>query len=161
MRVAIGSDHAGYVYKAILAEQIAAAGHEVLDLGTDGPDAVDYPDYAQAVAEAIAADRADRGILVCGSAVGVCVVANKVPGIRAGVCHDTYSARQGVEHDDVNVLCLGERVIGIEVAREIVTSFLDARFSGAERHARRLSKLLGVERKYMRTDLSTGENGPE
>lgn len=161
MRIAMGSDHAGYKYKAILAEQIAADGHEVLDLGTDGPDPVDYPDYALTVAEAVAEGRADRGVLVCGSAVGVCVVANKVPGVRAGVCHDTYSAHQAVEHDDVNVLCLGERVIGIELAREIVQTFLAAEYSGAERHARRLRKLLNVERTYMRTDPTHDENNSE
>lgn len=158
MRIAIGSDHAGYAYKGVLAEQMTAAGHEVLDLGTNGPEAVDYPDFARAVAEAVAAARVDRGVLVCGSAVGVCVVANKVPGIRAGVCHDTYSARQGVEHDDVNILCLGERVIGIELAREIVEAFLHAEFSGVERHMRRLGKLLDVEREYMRSDPSKGGN---
>jgi ribose 5-phosphate isomerase B len=160
VRVAVGSDHAGYRYKAALAEQMATAGHEVIDLGTDGPEPVDYPDYARAVAEAVAGGRADRGVLVCGSAVGVCVVANKVPGVRAGVCHDTYSAHQSVEHDDVNVLCLGERVIGIALAAEIVDSFLQAEFGGAERHARRLGKLLDVERTYMRTDLSHGGNEP-
>ena len=161
MRIAMGSDHAGYTYKAILAEQIAAAGHEVLDMGTDGPEPVDYPDYARAVAEAVTQGRADRGVLVCGSAVGVCVVANKVPGIRAGVCHDTYSAHQAVEHDDVNVLCLGERVIGIELAKEVVRSFLGAEYSGAERHARRLRKLLDVERTYMTADPNNDGNESE
>ena len=117
MRVAIGSDHAGYRYKQILADRLRDGGHDVVDLGTDGPQSVDYPDYARAVAEAVARGEVERGILVCGSAVGVSIVANKVPGIRAGVCHDTYSARQAVEHDDMNVLCLGERVIGVEVAR--------------------------------------------
>lgn len=149
MRVAIGSDHAGYRYKQILADGLRDAGHEVLDLGTDGPQSVDYPDYARAVAEAVARGEAERGILVCGSAVGVSVVANKVPGIRAGVCHDTYTARQAVDHDHINVLCLGERVIGIEVARAVTDAFMNARFSDEERHRRRLAKILDVERQYL------------
>ncbi len=148
-RVAVGSDHAGYQYKQILADHLRDAGHEVIDLGTDGPQSVDYPDYARAVAEAVARGEAERGLLVCGSAVGVCMVANKVRGIRAGVCHETYSARQAVEHDDMNVLCLGERVIGIEVAREVADAFMAARFSDDERHRRRLNKLLAVEDDYM------------
>lgn len=149
MRVAVGADHAGFEYKTTLAEGLRSAGHEVLDVGTEGREPVDYPDYARAVAELVAGGEADRGILVCGSAVGVCIVANKVPGIRAGVCHDTYSAHQGVEHDDVNILCLGARVIGIELAREIVDTFLAARFSGEERHRRRLRKLATVEEAYL------------
>ena len=149
MKVAIGSDHAGYRYKQILADELRDSGHEVLDLGTDGPQSVDYPDYARAVAEAVASGEVERGILVCGSAVGVCVVANKVPGIRAGVCHTTYSARQAVDHDDINVLCLGERVIGIEVARAVTEAFMQARFSEEERHLRRLQKVLDVERQYL------------
>ncbi len=149
IRVAVGSDHAGYQYKQILADHLRDAGHEVIDLGTDGPQSVDYPDYARAVAEAVARGEAERGLLVCGSAVGVCMVANKVRGIRAGVCHETYSARQAVEHDDMNVLCLGERVIGIEVAREVADAFMAARFSDEERHRRRLNKLLAVEDDYM------------
>lgn len=149
MRVAIGSDHAGYRYKQILADGLRDAGHDVLDLGTDGPQSVDYPDYARAVAEAVARGEVERGILVCGSAVGVSVVANKVPGVRAGVCHTTYAARQAVDHDDINVLCLGERVIGIEVARAVTDSFMQARFSDEPRHRRRLDKLLDVERQYL------------
>lgn len=151
-RVAIGSDHAGFSYKQVLADQLREKGHEVLDMGTDGPQSVDYPDYARAVAEAVARGEAERGLLVCGSAVGVCMVANKVRGIRAGVCHTTYSARQAVEHDDMNVLCLGERVIGIEVAREVTDAFMAARFSDEERHRRRLDKLLAVEDDYMSKD---------
>lgn len=149
MRVAIGSDHAGYRYKQVLADSLRDAGHEVIDLGTEGPQSVDYPDYAHAVAEVVAGGDAERGILVCGSAVGVSVVANKVPGIRAGVCHDTYSARQAVEHDDINVLCLGERVIGIEVARSVTETFMRARFEDEERHRRRLDKVIEVERRYL------------
>jgi ribose 5-phosphate isomerase B len=148
-RIAVGSDHAGYQYKQVLADHLREAGHEVVDLGTDGPQSVDYPDYARAVAEAVARGEVERGLLVCGSAVGVCIVANKVPGIRAGVCHETYSARQAVEHDDMNVLCLGERVIGIEVAREVTDAFVAARFADEERHRRRLNKLLEVEGDYM------------
>jgi len=147
-RVAVGSDHAGYQYKQILADHLRDSGHEVIDLGTDGLQSVDYPDYARAVAEAVARGEAERGLLVCGSAVGVCIVANKVPGIRAGVCHETYSARQAVEHDDMNVLCLGERVIGIEVAREVTDGFMAARFLDEGRHRRRLDKLLAVEDDY-------------
>jgi len=148
-RVAIGSDHAGYRYKQVLADHLRDAGHEVIDLGTDGPQSVDYPDYARAVAESVARGEAERGILVCGSAVGVCIVANKVRGIRAGVCHETYSARQAVDHDDMNVLCLGERVIGIEVARTVTDAFMAASFSDQGRHRRRLDKLLAVESDYM------------
>ncbi len=151
MRIAIGSDHAGVTYKGILASDLNDEGHTVHDVGTFGPESVDYPDFAAVVAELVATGEADRGILVCGSAVGVCIVANKIPGVRAGVCHDTYSAHQCVEHDDVNVLCLGERVIGIELAREIVARFLAARFTGESRHQRRLDKLIEVERRHLRT----------
>lgn len=151
MRIAIGTDHAGWPYKDALIEDLEASGHEVTDLGTHGPDSVDYPDFARPVAESVARGEADRGILLCGSAVGVSLVANKVSGIRAGVCHDTYSAHQCVEHDDVNVLCLGARVIGIEVAREVTATFVAARFSDEARHRKRLDKLLAVERQYMRT----------
>jgi ribose 5-phosphate isomerase B len=150
MRIAIGTDHAGWSYKELLVHELREAGHDLLDLGTHGPESVDYPDFARPVAEAVARGEADRGILLCGSAVGVSLVANKVPGIRAAVCHDCYSAHQGVEHDDVNVLCLGARVIGIELAREIVHRFLEARFSEDPRHRRRLEKLIAVERTYMK-----------
>lgn len=156
MRISVGADHAGYGYKAILVQHLEAGGYDVVDEGTFGPESVDYPDFAAAVAGRVARGEADRGILVCGSAVGVCIVANKVPGIRAGVCHDTYSAHQGVEHDDMNVLCLGERIIGIALAREIVDIFLAARFSGDDRHRRRLDKLEAVERRYLKAeDAST------
>ena len=151
MRIAIGTDHAGWPYKEALIEDLEASGHEIADHGTHGPDSVDYPDFARPVAESVARGEAERGILLCGSAVGVSLVANKVPGIRAGVCHDTYSAHQCVEHDDVNVLCIGARVIGIEVAREVVGAFVAARFSDEGRHRRRLDKLLAVERNYMRS----------
>lgn len=157
MRVAVGADHAGYRYKELLARDLREAGHEVLDLGTDGEASVDYPDYARAVAEAVRGDRAERGLVVCGSAVGVTVAANKVPGVRAGTCHDCYSARQAVEHDDMNVLCLGERVIGIELARSVVRAFLEAEFTGEERHRRRLAKVRAIERDYG----GVGDPGPE
>jgi len=147
MRIAIGSDHAGYEMKQVLAEDLRKQGHEVSDLGTHSIAPVDYPDFAEAVGDAVRQGRAERGIVLCGSGVGACVAANKLPGVRAGLCHDTYSAHQGVEHDDVNVLVLGARVIGSALAQEIVRSFLAARFSNEERHARRLGKLLAIERR--------------
>jgi ribose 5-phosphate isomerase B len=146
MRVAVASDHAGLDLKRSLIPRLRTDGFRVLDLGTDRPDPVDYPDYARAVAASILDGTAARGILVCGSAVGVCVAANKFPGIRAGTCHDTYSAHQSVEHDNANVLCLGARVIGTELARDIVLAFLAARFSGEARHLRRLRKIVEIER---------------
>jgi len=146
-RIAIAADHAGFSLKEEIAAQLRREGFRVLDLGTYTLEPVDYPDYARAIGEAIQADKAERGILVCGSGVGACVAANKMKGVRAGLCHDTYSARQGVEHDDMNVLCLGARVIGIELARELVSAFLSARFSGEERHVRRLEKLKEMEAK--------------
>lgn len=147
MRVAIGADHGGFHLKGLIVETLEAAGHVVLDLGTHTTDPVDYPDYAKAVGEAILRQEADRGILVCGSGVGACIAANKLPGIRAALCHDTFSAHQGVEDDDANVLCLGARVIGPELALEIVRVWLDAKFSGAERHRRRLSKIRELEQR--------------
>ena len=146
MRIAIGADHAGFELKELVVEDMARAGHEVLDKGTHSTAPVDYPDYARSVAEVVLSGDAERGILVCGSGVGACVAANKLAGIRAGLCHDTYSARQGVEHDDMNVLCLGARVIGPELALELVRNFLAARFSGEERHCRRLAKIEALER---------------
>lgn len=148
MIVAVACDHAGFPAKARVLELIQAAGHAVLDLGVHAPEPpVDYPDAAQALGEAIQQHRAQRGILLCGSGVGACVAANKQLGIRAGVCHDTYSAHQGVEHDDLNVLCLGARIIGPELVAELVPVFLNAQFSGAERHVRRLNKVLALERR--------------
>ncbi|MBI3961329.1 MAG: ribose 5-phosphate isomerase B [Deinococcus sp.] len=149
MRIAIGADHGGFPLKGRLVELLQSAGHQVLDLGTHSAEAVDYPDYALAVGEAILSGRAERGILLCGSGVGACVAANKLPGIRAGVCHDTYSAHQGVEHDDMNVLCLGARIIGPELALELVRAFVQAKFSGEERHQRRLKKVLAIEQRYL------------
>jgi transaldolase/glucose-6-phosphate isomerase len=145
MQVAIGSDHAGFELKEALKTFLAAEHHEIIDVGTRSLDPVDYPDYAQAVAAAVRESRAERGILLCGSGVGASMVANRIPGIRAGLCHDTYSAHQGVEHDNMNVLVLGGRVIGIELARELIRAFLNARFTGEPRHLRRLAKMTALE----------------
>ena len=148
MRVAIGADHAGYALKEVLCAQIAAGGHSVLDLGAHNEDPVDYPDYAEAVARAVAEGRADRGLVVCGSGAGASIAANKVKGIRCAVTHDTYSAHQAVEHDDANVIAVGSRVIGANVAAEIVEAFLDAHFTGEERHVRRLAKVTALEERF-------------
>lgn len=146
MKIAIASDHAGYPLKAALLPHLRALGHEVADHGTDSPDkAVDYPDFAAKAAREVQAGRAERAIVVCGSGVGACVAANKLKGVRAGLCHDTYSAHQGVEHDDINVLCLGARIIGQSLAFEIAEAFVKAVFSGEERHARRLNKINELE----------------
>ena len=151
MRIALSADHAGFELKRELAAVLRAEGHEVLDLGTHATSAVDYPDYAEAVAAALTDRRADRGILVCGSGAGASIAVNKFPGIRAAVCHDTYTAHQAVEHDDMNVLCLGARVVGAALAQDIMTIFLAARFSGEERHQRRLNKVLAIEARFHRT----------
>lgn len=145
MRIAIGCDHAGFPLKETIAAAVKSAGHEPLDLGTYNTDRVDYPDYAKKVAQAILEGRAERGILLCGSGVGVCIAANKIKGIYAGVCHDTYSAHQSVEHDDMNVLCLGARIIGPEAAAEVVRAFLGATFSNEERHKRRVGLIRAIE----------------
>ncbi len=145
MRVALGSDHAGFELKNHLASALSDAGFTVFDLGTHTTDPVDYPDFAAAVAKAVVDGRADRGIVVCGSGAGASVAANKVKGIRAVVAHDTYTAHQSVEHDDVNVLCLGSRVVGSAVADELATTFLSAKFSNEERHVRRLNKVKALE----------------
>ena len=145
MRIAIAADHAGYELKEHVAKVAAGAGHAVTDLGTHSTDPVDYPDYAAAVAKAVATGRAERGIVVCGSGAGAAIAANKVKGIRAAVAHDTYTAHQCVEHDDVNVLALGSRVIGTSLADEVVLAFLGARFSGADRHTRRIAKIAALE----------------
>lgn len=148
MKVAIGSDHAGFEMKEVLKGLILELGHQVHDVGTDSPDPVDYPDVAETLALTIRDGEAERGVLLCGSGVGASVAANKVPGVRAGICHDPYSAHQGVEHDDIQVLVLGARIIGIEVAKELVPAFLNARYSGEERHARRLAKVMAIEERY-------------
>ena len=148
MRVVLGSDHAGFELKQSILAHVRALGHEVLDVGPDSASPVDYPDYAEAVAMAIVNHRADRGILICGSGVGASVAVNKVPGIRAATCHDCYSAHQGVEHDNMNVLVLGSRVIADQLAFDLVRLFLDAQFSAEERHLRRLAKVQKLENKY-------------
>ncbi len=149
MKIAVACDHAGYPLKQTVLEAVSAAGHEPLDLGTHSTEAVDYPDYAEKVGRAILSGQAERGIVLCGSAVGANIAANKLKGVYAGICHDTYSAHQGVEHDDMNVLCLGARIIGPEPAREIVRAFLGARFlgddPGQERHKRRVEKVRRLE----------------
>jgi ribose 5-phosphate isomerase B len=150
--VAIGADHGGFKLKDFLAGYLARSGFEVLDMGAHDDEPSDYPDLARAVSEAVASGRAERGIIVCGSGVGACVAANKFPGIRASVCHDTYTARQGVEHDDMNVLCLGGRVIGPELAREIVSKFLGAKFLGEEKYLKRLEKLRQIELEHMKKE---------
>ena len=147
MKIALGSDHAGFALKQELAEALRGEGHEVTDVGTHSEAPADYPDSAEALGQAVLAG-AERGVLICGSGVGASVAANKLPGIRAAICHDTYSAHQGVEHDDMNVLVLGARVIGPALARDLVRAFLSARFSGEERHARRLAKVVALETRY-------------
>lgn len=149
VKIVIASDHGGFQYKNVIAREILNCGYQLKDLGTFTAAASDYPDHAQTVAEALQKNEASKGILICGSGAGVSVAANKFKGIRAAVCHDTYTAHQCVEHDDVNVLCIGQRVVGIELAREIVFAFLTASFSSEERHVRRLKKVLELERKNM------------
>ncbi len=149
MKIALACDHGGFPLKGLVAETVRRLGHTVLDLGTDSDAPVDYPDYAEKLGRLLQTGKAERGILLCGSGVGACIAANKMRGVYAGVCHDTYSAHQGVEHDDMNVLCLGARIIGPELARETVTAFLNARFlgndPGQERHARRVAKVRTLE----------------
>jgi ribose 5-phosphate isomerase B len=147
MRIAIGADHGGFPLKQEVVVLLESAGHTVEDLGAHSYDAQDdYPDFAKPVAEAVSSGKADRGIVLCGSGVGACVAANKFKGVRAAVCHDTYSAAQGVEHDDMNVLCLGARVVGPALATELVKAFVGAKFSGEARHKRRLDKVLALEK---------------
>ena len=150
MRIALAADHAGFSLKQELVAKLTQQGHAVLDLGTNSEAAVDYPDSAVAVAGALRDGQAERGIIVCGSGAGVSIAANKFPGIRAAVCHDTYTAHQAVEHDDMNVICLGARVIGGALALDLVNAFLGARFSGEERHQRRLNKILAIERQHQK-----------
>src|SRR5918992_1013285 len=145
MKIALAADHAGYEMKRDLAGRLAKQGHEVLDLGTHSSAAVDYPDYAEAVAGVLRDGQVDRGIIVCGSGAGVSIAANKFPGVRAAVVHDVYTAHQAVEHDDMNVLCLGARVVGGALALDLVSAFLGATFSGEERFQRRLDKVLRIE----------------
>jgi ribose 5-phosphate isomerase B len=151
MRIVIGSDHAGFEMKQALADYLRESGHDVIDVGTSSEEPVDYPDFAESVGEVIRGGSAERGILICGSGVGAAIASNKIPGIRAGLCHDVYSAHQGVEHDDMNVLVLGSRVIAPALARDLVRTYLDARFTGEQRHLRRLGKIGGIEAKYSRS----------
>ena len=151
MRIALSADHAGYLLKQELAAKLTQQGHDVLDLGTHSSAPVDYPDAAEAVASALRDRQAERGIIVCGSGAGVSIAASKFPGVRAAVCHDTYTAHQAVEHDDMNVLCLGSRVVGPALALEVTTAFLAATFSGEDRHQRRLNKVNDIERRFART----------
>ena len=151
MKVALGADHAGFELKQELIPSLRSLGHEVVDLGTNSTEPVDYPDVAAVVAGAVLGGTVERGVLICGSGVGASVAANKLPGFRAGLCLDSYSAHEGVVHDDMNVLVLGARVIGVELARELVRLFLSARFTHEERHERRLAKVTALEQRHSRT----------
>jgi ribose 5-phosphate isomerase B len=154
MIIAIACDHAGFPIKNTVLDAVIRSGNKVMDLGTDSEEAVDYPDISRKLASVVQRGEAERGILICGSGIGACIVANKVKGVYAGICHDTYSARQGVEHDDMNVLCIGGRVVGPELASEIVAGFVSARFlgrePGQERHARRVAKIRALESENMK-----------
>jgi ribose 5-phosphate isomerase B len=150
MKMVIGADHAGFEMKNAMGDLLRSLGHSVLDVGAFNENPSDYPDFAEAVGRALLEGKGERGLLVCGSGVGVSVAANKIPGIRAGLCHDTYSAHQGVEHDDMNVLVLGSRIIGEKLAEDLVKTFLGAKFTGEERHLRRLNKVKAIEAKYMK-----------
>lgn len=163
MRIGMGADHAGYLLKDQLVAMLRDAKHDVTDFGTNGPAAVDYPDFAQAVGEALIAGKAERGIVICGSGVGACIAANKIPGIRACMCHDSYSAHQGVQHDNMNVLVLGARVIGPMLAQELVNNFLNAKYwgreKGQERLQRRVDKIEAIEKKYSLPARAGKESG--
>ncbi len=148
MKITIGSDHAGFALKSILIDYLRQAGHVIKDVGTDSQQPVDYPDYAEAVGVSVLHGESERGILICGSGVGASVAANKMAGIRAGLCHDGYSAHQGVEHDNINVLVLGARVVGEALARDLCITFINARFTAEDRHRRRLAKILSIEERY-------------
>jgi ribose 5-phosphate isomerase B len=151
MKIAVGADHGGFSLKGVMAGYLKRLGHEVIDVGAFSMEPLDdYPEYSRAISEELIAGRAERGLLICGSGVGASIAANKFPGIRAAVCHDTFSAHQGVEDDDMNVLCLGGRIVGNELAKEIVDRFVSAEFSGAERHKRRLGKVKLIEKEYMK-----------
>ncbi|NND99284.1 MAG: ribose 5-phosphate isomerase B [Pirellulaceae bacterium] len=147
IRLALGGDHAGFQLKEAVAEHFGDQVTQLIDCGTNSPERCDYPDFALAVAKQLIDGKADKGLMICGSGVGVSVAANKIPGIRASICHDTYSAHQGVEHDDMNVLCIGGRIVGSELAFEIIRAFLNARYEPQERHQRRLDKVLDIEKR--------------
>lgn len=161
MKIAIGADHGGFHLKTIIIEFLKKLGHEVNDLGTYTDEPVDYPDYARAVSQEIRFRKAERGILICGSGVGACVAANKFPGIRAAICHDTFSAHQGVEDDNINILCLGARVIGPELGKEIIRVWLSASFSEAERHCRRLAKVNEIEKEFLEGRAPSEKEGED
>jgi ribose 5-phosphate isomerase B len=148
VKLVIGSDHAGFQLKVSIGDLLRSLGHEVLDVGAFNENPSDYPDFAEAVGRAVVDKKAERGVLICGSGVGASVAANKIPGVRAGMCHDAYSAHQGVEHDDINILVLGSRVVGVMLAADLVKAFLGAKFTNEERHVRRLGKVKGIEAKY-------------
>jgi len=150
MKVAVATDHGGYPLKETVISTLRELGHEIIDFGTNSSESVDYPDFAKKAGEAVAQGKADRAILLCGSGVGVCLTANKIPGVYACVCHDTYTAYQGVEHDQMNALCLGGRVIGTELAIYIVRSFMSAKFSGIPRHERRVGKMKEIEKNQLK-----------
>ena len=154
MKIVLGSDHAGFELKESLRSFIESLGHRVVDVGTHSTESVDYPDYAEKVARAVISGEADRGILLCGSGVGASIAANKVPGIRAANCEDYYSAHQGVEHDAMNVLVLGGRIIGVALAQDMVRGYLEAEYTGEERHARRLAKVQAIETRAIQGEYS-------
>jgi ribose 5-phosphate isomerase B len=156
MKITIGSDHAGFALKKVLIDHLQKKGHQLTDVGTHSTVSVDYPDYAEAVALGVLHGGTERGILICGSGVGASVAANKIPGIRAGLCHDSYSAHQGVEHDNLNILVLGARVVGDELAKDLCTIFLNARFTSEERHQRRLAKIQAIEQRYSNGPATAG-----
>jgi len=147
MKIVLGSDHAGFPLKVAMGEVLHSLGHDVLDVGAYDEKPSDYPDFAEKVGRAVLDGKAERGVLICGSGVGASVAANKLRGIRAGMCHDTYSAHQGVEHDDINVLVLGSRIIGVKLAEDLVKAYLGANFTNEERHKRRLAKIVALEQK--------------
>jgi len=151
MKVVIGSDHAGFRLKNSMGDVIRSLGHSVLDIGAFNENPSDYPDYAEAVCRAVLDGKAERGVLVCGSGIGASVAANKLPGIRAGICHDTYSGHQGVEHDNMNVLVLGSRIVGEKLAEDVVRAYLFAKFTNEERHVRRLAKVHALEEKMLKS----------
>ncbi len=155
MKIAVGFDHAGFPLKQTVVDTILVSGHEVIDMGTNSTDPVDFPVYSEKVGRAIQSGAADRGILVCGSGVGACIAANKVRGVFAGLCHDTYSAAQGVRHDDMNVLCLGARVIGSELATELIKAFLSAHYIGNEPGGERLARRVGEIRKLEQVEFKS------
>jgi ribose 5-phosphate isomerase B len=151
MKIVVAADHAGYPLKQIILDDLSASGHDAMDLGPHDPTPDDdYPDFAELVCEAVRQGHAERAVVICGSGVGVTIAANKFPGIRAGLCHDHYSAHQGVEHDGMNVLCLGARIVGQEVTREIVRAFVSAQFTGEERHVRRFDKVKAIEARFLK-----------